>query len=43
MALEWIHTRLARTPAYECAHCTLSFEDERLNCPACGFPVEEAA
>ncbi len=28
-------------PTYECEYCGLSYESERLNCPACGGPVGE--
>lgn len=33
--------RPAPDPTFQCGVCGLSFETERLNCPACGGPVEE--
>ncbi len=35
-------TKLSGTQCYRCTYCDLSFDDERLNCPACGFEVREA-
>ncbi|MFB6308929.1 MAG: hypothetical protein ABEH35_06325 [Haloarculaceae archaeon] len=31
-----------RSSTYQCTLCGLQFDDERLNCPACGFQVREA-
>ena len=29
--------------AYECGFCSKRFEDDRLNCPACGFSAVREA
>lgn len=34
-------TKLSRPQSYRCTYCDLSFDDERLNCPACGFDVRK--
>lgn len=31
-----------RPTVYECEGCALTFDDDRDNCPACGFDVIEA-
>lgn len=33
--------RPARQPNWECGYCGLSYDTDRLNCPACGGPVDE--
>lgn len=33
--------RPERAPSYECGFCGLSYDTDRLNCPACGGPVDE--
>jgi rubrerythrin len=42
-----IRARVVRTvtggPAYVCRGCGLTFEDDRLNCPACGCDVRRPA
>ena len=38
---EQIRVRLGGGPAYECEHCGLDYESDRLNCPACGFTVRK--
>ncbi len=34
--------RFDRGTVYECALCGLRFDDERQDCPACGYIVREA-
>ncbi|MHB9286804.1 hypothetical protein ACKVMT_07160 [Halobacteriales archaeon Cl-PHB] len=34
-----LRSRLSGEPTYRCIYCGMSFEDDRLNCPACGFDV----
>ncbi len=36
-----IRSRLGTDPVYECENCRLTYERDRLNCPACGFTVRE--
>ncbi len=36
--IETIRERFRPSPTYRCDGCSLSFERERLNCPACGYP-----
>ena len=36
-----IRRRLRSDPAYECEHCGLAYDSDRLNCPACGFTVRQ--
>jgi hypothetical protein len=33
--------RPTRQPTYACGYCGLSYDSDRLNCPACGGPVDE--
>ncbi|MFD1585467.1 hypothetical protein ACFR9U_00610 [Halorientalis brevis] len=32
---------LDSTPAFACTYCGLTFEQDRLNCPACGCDVRD--
>ncbi|WP_157526064.1 hypothetical protein [Halorientalis sp. IM1011] len=36
--IETIRERFRSSPTYRCGGCSLTFERERLNCPACGYP-----
>ena len=36
-----LRTRLASRPSYACECCALTYDRDRLNCPACGGRVEE--
>jgi hypothetical protein len=33
--------RPSQQPTFECVYCGLSYDSDRLNCPACGGPVDE--
>ncbi|WP_424018471.1 hypothetical protein ACOZ4N_03060 [Halorientalis pallida] len=35
--IESIRERFRPSPTYRCGGCSLSFDRERLNCPACGY------
>ena len=35
--IESIRERFRPDPTYRCGGCSLSFDRERLNCPACGY------
>ncbi len=38
---DWMRAKVSTPPSYRCEHCGLTFDEERLNCPACGFDVDE--
>lgn len=38
-----VRTRGGIDRAYECGFCSKRFEDDRLNCPACGFSAVREA
>lgn len=38
---EQIRTRFASQPTFECECCALTYDRDRLNCPACGCGVRE--
>ncbi len=38
---ERIRTRFTSKPSYACGYCGLTFDHDRLNCPACGCDVHE--
>ncbi|MBX0322225.1 hypothetical protein EGH21_04165 [Halomicroarcula sp. F13] len=38
-----LRERFEPRPTYECGLCGLTFDDERQNCPACGYGVREAS
>ncbi|WP_302081481.1 hypothetical protein [Salinibaculum rarum] len=37
-----IRSRIGRDPDFECVGCGLTFEEERLNCPTCGWCIRQA-
>lgn len=36
-----VRDRLGLSPTFECVGCGLTFDEERLNCPACGWCIRE--
>ncbi|QIO21892.1 hypothetical protein [Haloarcula sp. JP-L23] len=38
-----LQSRFRRRATYECGLCGLTFDEERRNCPACGYGVREAS
>ena len=34
---DWVRRQLGTEPGYECPLCSLSFDSDQPNCPACGY------